>query len=484
MNLRTQVLTGVFWVGGLRVLSQIVTWAVTIVVIRLLSPSDYGLVAMATVFMSFLNLAAEAGLGPALVTARELNDVVLRRAFGIAILMNLALFLLQYTTAPLISGFFDEDRLLLIIRVMALQFLMAAFMVVPDSLLQRQLNFKYRSLIELAAALVASLLTLGMAISGYGVWSLVAGALAGRALSAAALNVVCPFMKWPDFSFAGMRSLLVVGGQISAARALYFVYSQFDKFIVGKLLGKEMLGLYSTSLHLASLPVQRIASIVNQVAFPAFSEARREPEAIPRHLLKVIRVLSFFSFPVLWGISSIAPEIVGVLLGPKWEPAKVPLQLLPLVMPLTMISPFLNTAFQGLGQTGVVLKNASTMATIMSIAFLTGTLGGLVGLSFAWLIGFPLAFWLNLRRMMPLVGLKPSDVFSAMALPAGASVGMYGCVMLTRYAGRASLAPLELMVGLVVIGATSYVALTLSINRIGVREIGDLFRIKGIKAAR
>ncbi|WP_336511698.1 oligosaccharide flippase family protein [Candidatus Accumulibacter phosphatis] len=123
-----------------------------------------------------------------------------------------------------------------------------------------------------------------------------------------------------------------------------FFYSQADMFVAGKLLGKEALGFYSVAMHLASLPVQKVSGILNQVAFPAFSKIQNDSATVKLHVLKSVRILSFLSFPVLWGISSIAPEIVQLLLGPKWEPAILPLQILPMIMPLRMISNFFTVS--------------------------------------------------------------------------------------------------------------------------------------------
>jgi teichuronic acid exporter len=476
MTLRSKVLSGLFWSGGGRLLGQAFTWAITIVVIRLLTPADYGLLALATVFVGFLSLLAEAGLGPALIQARELGELTLRRVFGAVILIDLALFALQVAAAPLIADFFEEDRLVWIIRILALSLLFAIFEVIPASLLTRDLDFKRQSMVHLAAVVCGSLSTLGLALFGYGVWSLVIGSLTTRLFNAVAINVVAPFLMRPVFSLMEMRGLVLFGGQVTATRIMWYLYSQADIFIAGKLLGKELLGIYSVSMHLASLPVQKISGIVNQVAYPAFAQAQHKPETVPMHMLKGIRILSFFSFPVLWGMSSIAPEIVTVLLGPKWEGAAVPLQLLSLVMPISMLSPFLNTAFQGIGHGRVVFLNVLTAFIVMPTAFWIGTNWGTLGLSLAWLIVFPLVFILNLKRMLPLVGLEFSRVLSAVALPALAAAGMYGCVGGARQFLAYAVPEPVLMAALVVVGALGYAAITFAINRDGVREVADLFR--------
>jgi teichuronic acid exporter len=476
VTLRARVMSGLFWVGGTRLIGQILTWAITIVVVRLLTPGDYGLLAMATVFMGFLSLIAEAGMGMALIQSAELDDDTLRRIFGVVILVNCALFGLQFVSAPVVAKFFDEERLVPILRVLATQFLLMIFAVIPGALLTRKLDFKRPSMVALAGSVIGSLTSLALALSGEGVWALVWSSIVSLMVTTIAINFIEPFLRRPAFSLQGTRRLIVVGGQVTAARALYFVYSQADVFVGGRIFGKELLGFYSISLHLASLPVQKISSIINQIAFPAFAEAQRHPAAIPWHMLKGIRLLSFLSFPVLWGISSIAPEIVGVLLGVKWESATVPLQILPLVMPVTILSPFMNTAFQGIGKTDVVLRNAGTASVILPIAFFVGAHWGLLGMSLAWLIGFPLVFYLNLRRMLPMVGIKVSAVFGAAAWPALSALVMYACVMLTRYFLVGTVPQPVLMATLIAAGALGFVATTFATNRSGVREVIGLFR--------
>jgi teichuronic acid exporter len=475
VNLRARVVSGLFWIGGTRLVGQILTWGITVVVVRLLSPVDYGLLAMAMVFMGFLSLVAEAGLGLALIRAPNLDETALRRIFGVVILFNLALFVLQFATAPLVARFFDEDRLVTILRVLSAQFLLLIFAVIPSALLARKLNYRMQSMIGLTGSVLGSLTSLALAWSGYGVWALVTSNLVATAFTMVAVNVAEPFVRWPKFSLQGTRSLIEVGGHITATRVLFFIFSQADVFIGGRIFGKELLGFYSISLHLASLPVQKISAIVNQIAFPAFAQAQRDSAAIPYHMVKGVRMLSFLSFPVLWGISSIAGEIVGVLLGPKWEPAILPLQLLPLVMPVTILSPFLNTAFQGIGKTRVVLGNSITACMILPAAFWIGAHWGLMGMSLAWVIGFPLVFYLNLRRMLPIVGLTVRAILAAAMRPAMAAAVMYACVYLTRRGLSGLVSAPVLMLLLVLAGIVGYAATTLATNRSGVREMIKLF---------
>lgn len=481
MNLRVQVLTGLYWSGGARLVSQLCTWAITIVVMRLLEPADYGLLAMATVFGSFLAIFGQAGLGTALVQAPEVDDRMLRRIFGAVILINSALFLLQYAAAPAIAHIFNEDRLTAIVRVLGIQFLVSVFAVIPGALLARNLDFKRQSIIDLASVVCGSLLTLWLAMNGYGVWALVAGGLFASALGTLAMNVIVPSIKWPDFSMQGMRGLIAFGSQVTGARLLWTIYSQADTFIAGKMLGKELLGFYSVSMHLATLPMKKVASILNGIAFPAFARTQQDPGEVRRLMLKMVRVLSLFAFPIAWGISGVAPEIIGVFLGAKWSAAILPLQLLPLIMPLTMIGTLLSSAFQGIGYGKVVLVNALTATLVMPIAFLIGAQWGLLGLSIAWLVAYPLVFLANLRRMLPLVGLTFIDLFSAVARAALSGAVMYALIEVCRFiAADAFGAPL-LLAFLVGAGAIAYAGIALTVNRASVDEVTELFDLHRLR---
>ncbi len=473
-DLRSLVRSGLGWSASNRFLGQLVSWASTIYVIRLLSPTDYGLLAMAMVFVSFLALMAELGLGPAIVQGSKVDECQLRKIFALVICVNLSFFALLVLAAPMIAAFFNELRLTAIIRTLALQFVLMCFSVIPESLLERSMDFKRRSFLDFSSALVSSATILILALSGFGVWALVCGSMVSAAWKAVGINIVSPFLRRPDFSLVGMRRFVLFGGQVTVTRILWFFYSQADIFVAGKLLGKEMLGFYSVSLHVASLPVQKIAGIINQVAFPAFARIQHDSDKVASHLLKAVRMLSFFAFPVLWGISCVAPELTAVVLGPKWQAAALPMQLLALIMPIRMISGALPSAIQGIGRPDVVVKNSLSASLVMPLAFLIGVHWGPIGLSLSWVIAFPVVFLANLNRSLPTMGLAIPDLLLAMTRPAAASLGMYLSVTSVRMAMPTTMSSVYQLAVLVLAGICSYGILTITLNRSGCREVMDL----------
>ena len=472
MSLRSQALSGFRWTVSVRLLSQLVTWVITLAVIRLLAPADYGLLAMATVFVAFLAMFSELGLGAAIVQKAEVDGQLLKRAFGLILIVHFSLAALLALAAPLIAAFYTEPRVTPILRVLSLQFLLAAFAVIPDAQLQRRMEFRNRSILDFSGAVVASGTTLLMAMAGSGVWALVAGSLVSQAFKTIGINCLSPFLRWPDFSLQGMRSLLQFGGNFTAVQVFWMFLSQVDVLICAKWLGNEVLGFYSVAMQLASLPSQRMSGLVNQVAFPTFARMQGELVKVGENVLSGARMLSFFSFPVLWGMSSVAPEIVVVILGEKWALATVPLQALTLIMPLRIVGNFVATAVQGIGRSDIVLRSVMWASFVTPPVLIVGVYGwGLLGLSLAWLVASPLSFFQNMVRSLPVLGLSLRQLAGAMGPAACTGLFMYGAVALARHfllTGQGDMARLGVLIG---VGALAYGVVSLAINRKGVLEV-------------
>jgi O-antigen/teichoic acid export membrane protein len=373
--------------------------------------------------------------------------------------------------APLVSAFFGDAKLTDISRVIAIQFLFFALGVIPDAQLQRALEFKWRSILELSAGVVNAAVTLGLALAGFGVWSLVYGSLVGAVWRTVGLNILHPFVQLPSFAFKGLGKLFSFGGYTVFARALGNLCMQADTIIGGRVLGQEQIGYYSVGMNLASLPMQRVSSIVNTVAFPAIARIQGERERVLSYLLKSFRLLNFFSFPVFWGIAAVAPEIVRVLLGAQWEPAILPLQILAFAMPIRMLWQFMPSILQGLGHARLVAQN-TLLYVAMIAAFLVGVQFGIIGLSLTWVVAFPFVLMVAVRTWLPVFDMRASQFLDTMKSPAIAGAGMFMCVFAVRKLALAGgLAELGLLIAA---GAISYAGLCWVMDRHIVRDIRSM----------
>jgi teichuronic acid exporter len=476
MSLTKQVVTSIKWTVGMRMLAQAVTWCSTVLVMRLLSPDDYGLMAMSGFAVAFLGLVAELGLGAALIQAAELDPKVIRQVFGVVILVNSLVILILVSTAPILALYFEEPRMMPIVQAISLQFIPAALAVVPESLLKRRMQFRTLSLIEFSGTIASMVITLSLALAGAGVWTLVAGALTLSVWKAAAVNLVAPTRFRPLFSFQGVRHHVLFGGRLTLTGLLWFLFSEFDIFLAGRTLGATALGYYSISKHAASLPLQRISQVVNQVIYPAFSQIQRQPELVAAQMLRSVRLISFVAVPVVWGISCVAREIVLVILGAKWQPAILPLQILCLVIPFRVIAGATGTVAQSLGRADVILTNSIVSSLVMPAAFWVGSQYGLIGLSLVWATVYPCVLVFNLQRTVRAIGVRGRELVRVLLPSVSAGLGMYMAVSATRLVLPAGVPGSVLLVFLVAVGVVAYAGLSLTFNRGPVHEIVALVR--------
>jgi O-antigen/teichoic acid export membrane protein len=472
--LRQRVLHALGWALTGRLLAQATSWFITLLVIRLLTPGDYGLMALATIFVTLVALVNELGMGGALIQAEGLTERQICQTYGIVITVQFGFAALIVATAMPIAMFFNDARLAPILEVSSLQFVFLAFEIVPESLLMKALDFRLKAYIDTLAQLAGSLVTLALAWLGYGVWALVWGVLATSAVKAIGFTAATRFYVWPSFSLHGMRQIISFGGMLTAERVFWFFYSQADNLILGKRFGGEVLGIYSVAIQLASLPMDKLGPIIGQVAFPAFSRVQGRPNEAVDYLLKAIRLIALISFPTMFGLSAVAPWFVPVVLGAKWQAAVLPLQLLALSMPLRFVALALPPFLKGLGHVRLSLTNAMLAFALLPPAFLIGSVWGVLGLCVAWLAVYPPYFALTILRAGRVTPLTLGAAARAMARPTFAAAAMYGVVAGIAALFPAGSAPIVELGVLVLTGALTYGALSLAFNRATFHEAAGL----------
>jgi teichuronic acid exporter len=460
MSIESQAISGLKWTGAARFISQIVSWAVTLIVVRLLAPADYGVVAVSAVIISIFATAAELGLGASLVQAPKLDREALARVAGLAMLLNIGLGAVVALGAPLAGLFFKEAVLPRVIQVSSLHFVLAAVSIVPQALAYRDMNFKWSASIELVSALASSVITLLLALHGAGVWSLVLGSLAGAAVRSAM------FLRgqtvWPVFRLGGVRHHVTYGGALATSRLAWQVINQSDVLIAGRFLTPSAVGLYSVSLHLATLPTQRVMTIVNQVVFPAVARLQDDRPRLRERLLSGLRLLGFVSVPVTWGISSVAPELVELALGPTWQDATYPLRVVSLLMPFRMVSGIVTTTIIGVG--ALDLWNTAINLVVLPTCFLIGVLWGVDGLATAWAVALLVVLSMTIPRNCKKLEVPVCNVARTLRDPVLAGGAMYAMVTVARTFLASAPNGYRLPV-LILIGAAVYLPCLSLLNR-------------------
>ena len=416
------------------------------------------------------------GLGSAIVQKKGLDKVLVEKIFGMLLLFDAFLFGIIYIIAPYIADFFGDDRLISIIRVLGITILINPLFTIPDAIMTRNMDFRSISIIAFVAQIIAAITTLSFAFYGAAVWSLIYGQLAMAVAMTIGAYYSSKYYCLPRFNFTGVRGVLNFGGFVTIQCMLYSLFVKADEIIIGKFLGKELLGYYAVAMRLATLPMEKFQAILNEIGFSAFSQIQEKQELVQEHLCKAIRILAVIVFPVFFGISSVAPELVLVVLGEKWLDTILPLQILSIAMALRMLN-ITDPVLNALGRPDAGAKVFAIGCIVMPVAFLIGIRWGLVGVCYAWLIAYPIHFYITMRISLPIIGLKLSRYIRQFIYPAIFAALMYAAVILAKQPIAQFITnPIVELIALISIGALSYAVLIFLFYRPAIDELISIAR--------
>ncbi len=468
----SRVRSAVIWRSGSQILAQIITWASTLLVIRLLDPADYGLFAMTQVVLAFLAFLNGWGFASALVQSDSVDPFRIRQAFGLLLVLNALLAAIQFFAAPIAAAYYGQPMVADLLRVQALLFLATPFIALPEVMMSRALDFRRQAIVNLLAAIAGAGTALGCALAGYGVWTLVYAPIAMFWTRAIGLTLVARLLVWPSFDFRGCGQIIGFGSAILFSQLFWLVQSQSDIFIAGGRFEPHALGLYAEALFLAQIFMAKFVPPLNEVAFPAYSRIKNDMAAVRWSFLKTVRLLTLVAAPFYCGLAVVAGPMVETLFGAKWLGMVPYIQLLSLALILMTVQILFAPVTNALGKPSLSMFTAMAGAIIFPAAFLTGAEWGLVGMAWAWLVAAPLLLLVTARLSAPLIGISLWDVARAMlpglapALVMAIGVGFTAQVI----APLGFAAPVRLAV-LVALGVALYGALLWLLEREAIAEV-------------
>lgn len=466
---------GLAWTGGVRWGGQILTWGSTVVVARVLSPADYGVVGMATVFTGLLTMVSEFGLGSAVVTLRGLTQEQIREINTLAAVLGVVSAALTCAAAPFISRFMASPPLTAVLTVMSMGFVMTGFRTVPDAALQKDLQFRTLALMEGAQALLMSATTLVLALAGARYWTLVAGTMVGGFLSMGMAVVRRPH-GFARPRLASIRPAVSFSGRLLISRLSWFGYSNADFFVVGKALGERALGAYTLAWSLASIPIGKVSAMIMRVTPGFFAAVQDDPPALRRWLLALTEGVALLTFPMAVGLALVADDFVLLVLGAKWEAAILPLRLLAAYACVRSVAPLLPPVLSVLGDVGFFMRVDLAAALVLPVGFVAGARWGVEGVAWAWIVIHPIILLplyvrvcrrLEMRFASYLLALWPAlSGCAAMAVAETAAE-----ISIPHGWGQAASFAAQ-----VAAGAAGYALVVLTLHRDRVRRLRELLR--------
>jgi teichuronic acid exporter len=458
-HLKGQALSGVRWIVTARVLVQLITWPTTIVVMRLLHPHDYGIVAMSTIVIGFVALFGEPGLAAGLVQTQVLREDTSRAASGVILLLNLALLTALMLAAPWVAAWYREPQLTLVIRVASLSLLSTAIATVPQALLQRNLRFREMALALVAGNLGGCLATVTLAFLDFGVWALVIGSLVISFMTSVVIIYYQGAVVWPSLSrgLEPVRHLVHFSAHILGSRLLWYWSYSVDLIILGRLVPSSAVGSYSVGSNLAAIPGDKIMDALNRVSFPTLSRMRSDPARFNATAERLLGLLALFGFAIAWGIAAVAPEFVHVVLSDKWRLAVTPLVMLSIAAPIRMLWAFQYTVNIAAGFPAANTRVLTVCGVLLPIGILVGARAdGINGAAISLVVVYPIVFlvstWLTCRA----TGRAMRDSLRQLVVPFVGGVCMLSAVSGTRALLAARVPSIALLCTEILIGATVF----------------------------
>ena len=462
-----------------RGLAKVVSLLSTLVMARLISPEDFGLMALAMTVTGFIGFFNEIGIGAALIQRPTITQKEVNGCFGIGIVLSVALFAVVFMASWPAAVFFELPALQRVMAVLGLGFFFGAINTVPGVMLKRELRFQTMLWSSVVGAVVQSLVAIPLAYIGMRYWAMVGAFFAGQIVVTVWLWCVTTWRpSWPLHLREG-RSLLSYGLSVTYTRLLWHFYMNADKMIIGKLLNAHAVGIYDVSRSLANIPTSQITGMVNSIAAPVFSRLQADPARLRDVFLRLNRGVTYLTFPALMGIAVVAPDLVPFLLGAdKWQAAIVPMQALCIS---EVVASFSNLQSQLLISTGHVsrlVRYTGLCAVVMPLAIGLGVwAGGLLGVAFAWALVYPLlSIWL-LRETLGVVGVTYLDFWRAIRQPLIGSMVMVAVVAALQYAMAPLALPLVVTLACcMAVGALTYLAYLIIIDRdyLTCADLGDI----------
>lgn len=327
-SLKQKTTKGLFWSSVERFSNQGMSFFFSVILARLLSPSDYGIIAMVTIFFAVAQSFVDSGFSNALVRKTDRREEDLSTCFYFNIGVGIVAYIVLFLIAPFIADFYNQQILSPIIRITGLGVVLNSLCVVQQALFTIKIDFKSQAKVTLSATIISGIVGVVLAYQGYGVWALV---WQGVVLSLVRMGLLWLMSKWrptTGFSKSSFNYLFGYGSKLLASGLLDTIYNNIYPIVIGKFYTPAQLGNYSRALSFAQLPSSNITSILQRVTFPVLSTIQDDIPRLQANYRRLLKLSAFIVFPLMTGLAAVAFPMVRIILTPKWEGCSLYLQII------------------------------------------------------------------------------------------------------------------------------------------------------------
>ncbi len=380
MSLKKSALSGMMWTSIQQLSAQGIRFVVSIILARILLPEEFGLIALLGVFMAMGNLLINSGLSQSLIRVTDLDQDDYSSVFWFNMLISILIYLLMVILAPWVAEFYNKPLLTPIIRLYCMIFVIDAFVLVQNTLLSKEMNFKKQTLVTVPSIIVGSTVGIYMAYNGFGVWSLVWSAITKSTVLSIQLWIRTSWRPSLSLNWDKVKHHLNFGYKLTLAGIINSLFSEIYTIIIGKFFSPIQVGFYNRANTLRLLPVQNFSGVLNRVTYPLFSKIQNDDVRLKSVYKRVMLMAVFLISPTLFLMSALAEPLFRFLLTEKWLPAVPYFQILCFSGVLYPIHSYNLNILTVKGRTDVFLKLEIIKKTLVLIVVTISIQWGIYGL--------------------------------------------------------------------------------------------------------
>jgi O-antigen/teichoic acid export membrane protein len=448
---------GVAWVAGARLAIQVAQFGASLVLARLLLPSQYGLAAIAWTVTSFAFLFNDLGLSSWLVQTPKITARDASTAFYVNAAAGVSLTVLVFALSSPLASLFGHPGLAPLLRIGSIAFTLS-LTAVPNALLERRLQFQTVAVIDMGSSVIGFSVTVAGAALGLGAASLVIGPVTATAIASCASLLRARWLPTARPSRESARNLVRFGKHLTGASIIGFWALNIDNVLIGRFVGSAELGFYNRAYMLMLMPMQQVTGALGRVLLPVLSAVREDEERMRRAVLRVCRTNSVLLCPVLIGLASVSHNFILVAFGHRWLGTAPLLAILCLSGPPQVAAGISALVSQAAGQARLLTTWGNLSSLSLIVAILAGLPWGAEGVCIAYTVRAYLIFPVGIMPTKLSVGIGTSDIVRASAPAFYASILMAGYVLIVGMLLRGKLGPLPILLLQIVVGGAVYIA--------------------------
>lgn len=355
-GLKTKIFSGLFWKFGERILAQGISFAVSVVLSRLLLPNDYGVVAIVLIFINIANVFVTSGFPTALVQNKEADDVDFSTNFFCSLAMSVVVYGVMFLIAPVIADFYKMSELILIVRVFALRIPLSAFSAIQHAYVERHMLFKRYFFSTLFGTLFSGIVGIYLAYKGFGVWALIAQYFTNTIIDIIVLLVTIDWRPRLVFSIQSAKKMMSYGSKILLADLSGTFFDQLRGLIIGKIYTSSDLAYYNKGNQLPNLITTNVSASIMTVLFPAISNINDDNERVKELTRKSTKTMAYIIMPMLLGLACVSKPLIIILFTEKWIQTIPYIQILSLACAIGMIGSVSLQTIKAVGRSDIILK--------------------------------------------------------------------------------------------------------------------------------